>query len=166
MIHQRHDQLPHYCCLVLWQCFVGHFSFIWWVKALFSCQTMNTIRLTHPLPALQCQCFHVFTPSRVCYSSDATSRGASEDGWAQKAHIISDLLHINKTRCAHLDIFGSQLFVDGWLICGRLASSLLFCFLTKWQIANGSFHSSSPRFHNFFQFMTWIYLKTIMFNFK
>ena len=37
-------QFPHYCCLVLQRHVVGHFSVIWWVKDLFSCQNAKTIR--------------------------------------------------------------------------------------------------------------------------
>ena len=52
----KHYLLPHYWCLVLELCCgnwsVGHFSFIWWVKDLFSCQTMYTIRASHTCPAL------------------------------------------------------------------------------------------------------------------
>ena len=42
---QRHCQLPRYCCLVRLQSVT--FFFIWWLKDLLSCQTVNTTRPTH-----------------------------------------------------------------------------------------------------------------------
>ena len=38
---QRQFQLLCYCCLVMWRCFVGHFSFFNWVKDLCSYQTVR-----------------------------------------------------------------------------------------------------------------------------
>lgn len=56
---------------------VGHLSFIWWVRDLFSSQTVNHIWLTHPWSApLEFPFTH--TPSRLCCSSVTTSGGRSE----------------------------------------------------------------------------------------
>ena len=51
-----------------------------YVKDLFSCQTVNTITLTHPFPAPPAFPFKQM-PFHLCCHSDATSRGGSEQQW-------------------------------------------------------------------------------------
>ena len=77
---QRHYHFPHNC-LVWWHRFVGlsvrHFSLIWWVKDLFICQTVNTIRPTDPWSEPLAFSF-TQTPSVLCCGSNTTSGGGSE----------------------------------------------------------------------------------------
>ena len=52
-------------------------SFIWWVKDQPSCQTVNTISLTHPWSTPLAFPFTQM-PARLCCGSETTSRGAWE----------------------------------------------------------------------------------------
>ena len=87
---QRHYQLLHYCCLVMWICFVGHFSLLCWAKDLFRYQTVNNIQSTSPRSMPQADSF-TQTPVCFCSASDTTSGGTPEPQWHVAPRCILNL---------------------------------------------------------------------------